>query len=118
MEIKKIVIAGAGYSMADIFAKYGYDVVLYNHRQETLDKAKTKISEDSREKIAYTVDMQAFEILIRSLPSIKNLINMSKTRPSSQPIHQDYPSTSSLKLSVIQNALLAFTGLIHQHSFS
>ena len=28
MEIKKIVIAGAGtmgYSMADIFAKYGYD---------------------------------------------------------------------------------------------
>ena len=49
-----------GYSMADIFAKYGYDVVLYNHRQETLDKAKTKISEDSREKIAYTVDMQAF----------------------------------------------------------
>lgn len=63
MEIKKIVIAGAGtmgYSMADIFAKYGYDVVLYNHRQETLDKAKTKISEASREKIAYTVDMQAF----------------------------------------------------------
>ena len=63
MDIKKIVIAGAGtmgYSMADIFAKYGYDVVLYNHRQETLDKAKTKISEDSREKIAYTVDMQAF----------------------------------------------------------
>lgn len=33
MEIKKIVIAGAGtmgYSMAQIFAKYNYDVTIYD----------------------------------------------------------------------------------------
>lgn len=49
MKIKKIVVAGAGTmgaSMAQIFARYGYEVTLYNHRQETLDKAKEKISDN------------------------------------------------------------------------
>lgn len=39
MIIQKIVIAGAGTmgsSMAQIYAEYFDDVVLYNHRQETL----------------------------------------------------------------------------------
>ena len=37
--IQKITIAGAGtmgYSMAQIFAEYGYEVTLWNHRAETL----------------------------------------------------------------------------------
>lgn len=45
-DIKKIVIAGAGtmgYSMAQIFAQNGYDVTLYNHKEETLKKAETNI---------------------------------------------------------------------------
>lgn len=49
MDIKKIVVAGAGTmgsSMAQIFARYGYEVVLYNHRQPTLDKAKASIAEN------------------------------------------------------------------------
>lgn len=46
MNINKLVIAGAGTmgsSMAQIYAEYFDDVVLYNHRQETLDKAKERI---------------------------------------------------------------------------
>lgn len=47
MEIKKIVIVGAGTmgsSMAQIYAKYFDDVVLYNHREETLKKAEENIN--------------------------------------------------------------------------
>ena len=42
-DIKKVVIAGAGVmgsSAAQRMAEYGYDVVLYNHREVTLEKAK------------------------------------------------------------------------------
>ncbi len=49
-EIRKVTIAGAGtmgHSMAQIFARYGYAVTLYNHRQPTLDKAKEKIRENT-----------------------------------------------------------------------
>lgn len=63
MEIQKIAIAGAGtmgYSMAEIFAANGYEVTLYNHRAETLEKAKTKIAAETVDKIAYTTDMASF----------------------------------------------------------
>ena len=72
-DIRKIVIAGAGtmgYSMADRFASYGYEVVLWNHRQETLDRARDLISEESREKITYTTDDDAFtdfDVLVESI---------------------------------------------------
>lgn len=62
--IRKITIAGAGtmgYSMADIFAQQGYDVILWNHRQPTLDKAKTKISAEAVDKITYTTSLDAFK---------------------------------------------------------
>lgn len=81
MEIKKIVVAGAGTmgaSMAQIFARYGYEVTLYNHRQKTLDKATGKISdnvktlvetkaltdaeaESLRAALSYTVDLNCFQ---------------------------------------------------------
>lgn len=49
MEINTIVIAGAGTmgsSMAQIYAQYFDNVILYNHRQPTLDKAKERINEN------------------------------------------------------------------------
>jgi 3-hydroxybutyryl-CoA dehydrogenase len=73
MQIKKIGIAGAGtmgYSMADIFASYGYEVTLWNHRVPTLERAKTLISEGSRDKIRYTTDMKELapqDIVIENL---------------------------------------------------
>lgn len=79
MDIKKITIAGAGtmgYSMADIFAQNGYDVILWNHRQPTLDRARTKISATAADKITYTTSREAFkgrdlivESIVEDLPS-------------------------------------------------
>ena len=72
-DIRKIVIAGAGtmgYSMADRFASYGFEVVLWNHRQETLDRARELISEESRDKISYTADDAAlvdFDVLVENI---------------------------------------------------
>lgn len=64
MKIEKITIAGAGtmgYSMAEIFARNGYEVTLWNHRQPTLDKAKTKIAPEVVDKITFTTDDSAFK---------------------------------------------------------
>ena len=72
-DIHKVVIAGAGtmgYSMADRFASYGYEVVLWNHRQASLDRARGLISEESRNKIAYTTADDAladFDVLVESI---------------------------------------------------
>ena len=44
--IKNVVIAGAGtmgYSFAQIFAQHGFEVTVYNHRKETIEKAKNFI---------------------------------------------------------------------------
>lgn len=63
MKIARITIAGAGtmgYSMAEIFVRFGYQVILWNHRQATLDKAKTKIAPEAADKITYTTDKAAF----------------------------------------------------------
>lgn len=62
--VRTIGIAGAGtmgYSMADIFAAHGYEVTLWNHRKPTLERAKTLISEGSRDKITYTTDLSAIQ---------------------------------------------------------
>ncbi|WP_169009019.1 3-hydroxyacyl-CoA dehydrogenase family protein [Faecalispora jeddahensis] len=45
-QIQKVVMAGAGTmgtSMAQIFAAHGYDTVLYNHREATLQKARRMV---------------------------------------------------------------------------
>lgn len=63
MEIRKITIAGAGtmgYSMAEIFARKGYEVILWNHRDSTLERAKTKIAPDMVNRISYTTAPAAF----------------------------------------------------------
>ena len=43
MNIKNIVIAGAGtmgYSMAQIFAKYNFDVTIYDLKDEAIENKK------------------------------------------------------------------------------
>ena len=80
-DVKKIVIAGAGtmgYSAAQIFAEYGYDTTLYNHRVPTLEKAKERILlnqqnlvesgkktheeiEKTLSNITYTTEMDCFK---------------------------------------------------------
>ncbi|MGI6117693.1 MAG: 3-hydroxyacyl-CoA dehydrogenase family protein [Bilifractor sp.] len=61
MTVRKIGIAGAGtmgYSMADIFAANDYEVVLWNHREPKLERARQMISESSRDRILYTTSME------------------------------------------------------------
>ena len=64
--IEKITIAGAGtmgHSMALIFARYGYQVTLWNHRAPKLTAAKAAIAETNpeiAEKICYAASDDAF----------------------------------------------------------
>lgn len=71
MEIKKIVIAGAGTmgsSMAQIYAQYFDDVVIYNHRQETLDKAKSRIEDNVKTLVeAKSIDEKLASKILSSL---------------------------------------------------
>ena len=63
MAVKKITIAGAGtmgHAMAEIFARKGYQVVLWNHREEGLNRARVLISSDVSGLIEYTVSDEAF----------------------------------------------------------
>ena len=96
MDIRKIVVAGAGTmgsSMAQIFARYHYDVTLYNHRQATLDKAKERITENvqtltagkelSQEEasallssLSYTTDLDCFkacDLVVENLAEVLDI---------------------------------------------
>ena len=49
MNINKIVIAGAGtmgYSMAQIFAQFHYQVMIYDFSDKAIENAKKRISEN------------------------------------------------------------------------
>lgn len=64
MDIKKITIAGAGtmgHSMAEIFARKGYEVILWNHKPEKLAVAKKQIAADVAEQILYSTELAAFQ---------------------------------------------------------
>lgn len=94
MEIKNIVIAGAGtmgYSMAQIFARYQYHVIVYDLSDKALENAKAHIHDNVEtmvkekemtesqaslliQNLSYTTDKQCFEncdIVIESI--IENL---------------------------------------------
>ena len=53
-KINKIIMAGAGrmgYLIAEIAAKKGFEVILYNRGEETLNKAKKIIELDIEQSI-------------------------------------------------------------------
>lgn len=80
-DIKKIAVAGAGtmgLSIAEIYAKYGYDVVVYDVLDKALERAKEVIkinhqteikegfftekeSEEIQARISYTTDINDFK---------------------------------------------------------
>ena len=76
MNIRKIGIAGSGTmgsSMAKIFTQYGFDVVLYNHRQPSLDLAKERIGSPSAEQICFTTDISRLsdrELVVENVPEV------------------------------------------------
>ena len=89
-DIERIVIAGAGtmgYSMAQIFARYGYQVTIYDLAQSALDNAATRIAQGTEnlvadgditrdegdgllERIAYTCEKDCFaacDLMVESI---------------------------------------------------
>lgn len=78
-KVQTIGIAGAGtmgYSMADIFASHGFEVILWNHRQKTLDRAKSMISGSSQDKIMYTTtlsDIRDTDLIVENLAENLNI---------------------------------------------
>ena len=94
MKIEKILIAGAGtmgYSMAQIFARYGYAVTIYDVSDNALSNARDRIDENMTtlaeegeitpevkdhiiDSLSYTTDKQAFadcDLVVESI--IENL---------------------------------------------
>lgn len=95
-EIKKVIIAGAGLmgtSMAQIFAKYGYETVIYDLVEEALEKSKKLIeinqdeqikegeitaheSEVLKGRLSHTTDKNAFkdcDLVVESIIEILNI---------------------------------------------
>jgi 3-hydroxybutyryl-CoA dehydrogenase len=75
----KVGICGAGtmgHSMAEIFAKSGYTVTLYNHRMPTLERAKTQIDESVRDAITYTTDLDALHDMDLIVENVKEDIEV------------------------------------------
>ena len=89
-DIERIVVAGAGtmgYSMAQIFARYGYQVTIYDLAQAALDNAATRIAQGTDnlvadgditrdegdellERIAYTCEKDSFgtcDLMVESI---------------------------------------------------
>ena len=54
MNIRKIGIAGAGLmgaSMSQIFAKYGYDVIVYDAFENALEKGKALVKQNQNTQL-------------------------------------------------------------------
>ena len=63
MNINKITVAGCGtmgHSMAQIFARKGFSVILWNHSSAGLEKAASKIAPELLKSIELTEDYSAF----------------------------------------------------------
>ena len=71
MEIKKIVIAGAGtmgYSMAEIFAQFNYQVTIYDLKEEALTLAKKHIKDNIQTLVnEHEITLQKAQSIINSL---------------------------------------------------
>lgn len=126
MEIKKITIAGAGtmgYSMAEIFARNGYDVILWNHKAPTLERAKTKIAPDMVDKITYTTDSSAFkgrDLIVETI--VENLDTKLDSYRTYSPLAGDdtiiATNTSGLSINALSKAVVKPERFLGMHWFN
>ena len=126
MEIKKITIAGAGtmgYSMAEIFARNGYDVILWNHKAPTLERAKTKIAPDMVDKITYTTDSSAFkgrDLIVETI--VENLDTKLDFYRTYSPLAGDdtiiATNTSGLSINTLSKAVVKPERFLGMHWFN
>lgn len=126
MEIKKITIAGAGtmgYSMAEIFARNGYNVILWNHKAPTLERAKTKIAPDVVDKITYTTDPSAFkgrDLIVETI--VENLDTKLDFYRTYSPLAGDdaiiATNTSGLSINALSKAVVKPERFLGMHWFN
>ena len=143
MKIEKILIAGAGtmgYSMAQIFARYGYKVTMYDVSDKALSNAKQRIFENMTtlaeegeitpevkdhiiDSLAYTTDKQAFadcDLVVESI--IENLdIKKSFYAEISKIVRKDTilaTNTSGLSINALASAACGPERFIGMHWFN
>lgn len=126
MEIKRITIAGAGTmgrSMAEIFAQKGFDVILWNHREATLMKAKENTDPSVCRRIQFTTDCDAFsdrdlivENIAENLKIKKDFYRMCCEYASDQCILAT--NTSGLSINVIAESVSHPERFLGMHWFN
>lgn len=143
MEIKDIVIAGAGtmgYSMAQIFAKYNYHVTIYDLKEEAIDNAKQRIKENTQiliqdheltkeqetqlhQHLNYTTDKSCFkncDLVVESIIE-KVEIKQSFYKEISQIVKEDTilaTNTSGISINKLAKAVYKPERFIGMHWFN
>lgn len=143
MEIKKIVIAGAGtmgYSMAQIFAKYNYDVTIYDLKAEAIENAKKRIKENTQiliqnqeltseqekllhQHLKYTTDKECFkncDLVVESIIE-KVEIKQSFYQEISRLVREDTilaTNTSGISINTLASAVYKPEIFIGMHWFN
>lgn len=143
MDIKNIVIAGAGtmgYSMAQIFAKYNYHVTIYDLKEEAIRNAKSRIKENTHillqekeitgsqeqaiyQHLKYTTDVKCFkdcDLVIESI--IENVeIKQSFYKQISTLVKEDTilaTNTSGISINTLATAVYKPERFIGMHWFN
>ncbi|MDD8048007.1 MAG: 3-hydroxyacyl-CoA dehydrogenase family protein [Thomasclavelia sp.] len=141
--IKSIVIAGAGtmgYSMAQIFAKFGYKVCVYDLKSEALDNAKSRIKENIdilleekeltsssaqtiQDNLSYSIDMDVFKDCDLVVECIIEDVNIKKQFFSqiSKLVRDDTiiaSNTSGISINILSSAVDKPERFIGMHWFN
>lgn len=143
MDIKNIVIAGAGtmgYSMAQIFAKYNFDVTIYDLKDEAIENARNRIQENTKilieeheltieeeeklhQHLTYTTDKTCFENCDLVVESIieKVEIKQSFYKEISKIVREDTilaTNTSGISINTLASAVYKPERFIGMHWFN
>lgn len=143
MNIKNIVIAGAGtmgYSMAQIFAKNNYNVIIYDLSEKALENAKKRIHENMNTLVAeheltqqeletcfqclsYTADKECFEDCDIVIESIVEDLNIKRNfyREISRIVKDETilaTNTSGLSINAISEVVYKPERFIGMHWFN
>ena len=143
MNIKNIVIAGAGtmgYSMAQIFAKYNFDVTIYDLKDEAIENARNRIQENTKilieehelsieeeeklhQHLTYTTDKSCFkncDLVVESIIE-KVEIKQSFYKEISKIVREDTilaTNTSGISINTLASAVYKPERFIGMHWFN
>lgn len=143
MNIKNIVIAGAGtmgYSMAQIFAKYNFDVTIYDLKDEAIENARNRIQENTKilieehelsieeeeklhQHLTYTIDKSCFkncDLVVESIIE-KVEIKQSFYKEISKIVREDTilaTNTSGISINTLASAVYKPERFIGMHWFN